>query len=72
MHCLNCIRCMQNSTFETGLKFKIYKIKKVKKRRLLRAVACAQYIQNIIPNLGLKAVLSVLFYVQVVDLLSEA
>ena len=20
MHCLNCIRCMQNSTFETGLK----------------------------------------------------
>ena len=19
MHCLNCIRCMQNSTFETGL-----------------------------------------------------
>ena len=69
MHCLNCIRCMQNSTFETGLKFKIYKIKK---RRLLRAVACAQYIQNIIPNLGLKAVLSVLFYVQVVDLSSEA
>ena len=22
MHCLNCIRCMQNSTFETGLKDK--------------------------------------------------
>ena len=20
MHCLNCIRCMQNSTFETGLR----------------------------------------------------
>ena len=49
MHCLNCIRCMQNSTFETGLKGK-----EILRTKENNTIALIRYASRLINSLKVK------------------